>query len=201
MNSYKTIQGISIGEYKDKGSKFIGYAIPVNTEQQIKEEQQKIRAEHPKARHHCFAFRLGFDGTLYRANDDGEPSGTGGRPILAQIDSFGVTNVLVIVVRYFGGTLLGIPGLINAYKLSTETVITAAEIVEKTFNDVYKVQFDYLQMNEVMKLVKDQNLSVLHQNFDLNCVLTISIRKTQVDSLVQKFGKISNVKLSWLYSD
>lgn len=199
-DTYKTISQPAEGLFRDKGSKFLAYAYPINNEAQIKPLIAQLKSQHPSANHHCWAARLGSDQSGHRFNDDGEPAGSAGRPILNTILSKGLNNILVVVVRYFGGTLLGIPGLISAYKSSTEAVIAAAEIVEKTFDDVYEVKFDYAQMNEVMKLVKDQNLLVLHQNFDLTCVLNISIRKTQVDSLVQRFGKISNVKLNWLYS-
>lgn len=200
-DTYKTISQPAEGIFRDKGSKFLAYAYPISNEGQIKPIIAQLKSLHPSANHHCWAARLGSDQSGHRFNDDGEPAGSAGRPILNIILSKGLNNILVVVVRYFGGTLLGIPGLINAYKASTEAAIAAAEVVQKTFNDIYEVKFDYPQMNEVMKLVKDQNLLVLHQNFDLTCALNISIRKTQVDSLVQKFCKLSNVNLTWLYSN
>ena len=154
-DTYKTITGPAEGIFRDKGSKFIAYAYPVTSDDDIKPIVQQLRAEHSKARHFCWALRLSPDRSLFRIQDDGEPSGTAGRPILNAMLSADITNTLIVVVRYFGGTLLGVPGLINAYKTAAAEAISAAEIVEKTVNDIYELKFDYLVMNDVMKLLKD----------------------------------------------
>ncbi|MFT7606590.1 MAG: putative YigZ family protein, partial [Saprospiraceae bacterium] len=146
IDLYKTIVAPSIGEFKDRGSKFIAYAYPVYTEEEWQEHLNTVKKEHFKARHHCFAFRIGLDKNNFRANDDGEPSGTAGRPILGQIDSFELTNVFVVVVRYFGGTKLGVSGLINAYKNATIDAFQQATIIEKTVEDIYKISFHYALM-------------------------------------------------------
>ncbi|WP_026898325.1 IMPACT family protein [Daejeonella oryzae] len=199
-DNYKTIASPSEGIFKDRGSKFIGYAFPVNSEQNIKALIQQLQTEHPKARHFCWALRISPDRSVFRLNDDGEPSGTAGRPILNTLLSNELTNILVVVVRYFGGTLLGVPGLINAYKTATLEAIHAAQIIEKTVNDVYLLKFNYLQLNEVMKLVKDENLTYQNQNFDTICSLEISVRKTQLNNLLLKLENISGLSYSYLGS-
>ena len=195
---YRTIDEPSEGIFRDKGSKFIAYAFPFKDENKIKEIIAELKALHPKARHHCWAYRLTPDRTIFRINDDGEPSGTAGRPILNVLLSMDVTNVMVVVVRYFGGTLLGVPGLINAYKTATQEALSNAEIVEKTVNDVYEVQFDYLQMNDIMKMVKELDLIVLGQEFDTNCKITLEIRKLQVNEVIGRLDKIEGVKINYL---
>ena len=152
-DTYKTIAKPSEGTFKDRGSKFIGYAYPVTSESEVKNILGLLRADHSKARHFCWALRLSPDRSVFRLNDDGEPSGTAGRPILNCLLSADVTNILIVVVRYFGGTLLGVPGLINAYKTAAQEAIKTAEVVEKTVNDIYRLKFEYLQMNEVMKII------------------------------------------------
>lgn len=183
-DTYKTISDGSIGEFKDRGSKFIAYAYPLSTEEDFTTVLDKVKKEHPKARHHCFAWRLGMDGNRYRANDDGEPSGTAGRPILGQIDSFGLTNVGVVVVRYFGGTLLGTSGLIEAYRESTAEAFRNAEIIEKIIEDVFIIEFEYDMMPQVMNAIKKLNINVLSQDFNEKGILKISIRQTEVDSKI-----------------
>ncbi len=178
-DSYHTISGPSTGEFRDRGSKFLAYAFPVNTETDWQQCLEQVKKEHPKARHYCYAYRLGMDANNFRANDDGEPSGTAGRPILGQIDSFGVTNVLVIVVRYFGGTLLGTSGLINAYKLSAQDALQQARVVEKILEDIVRVRFDYALMGEVMNAVKKMELSIVHQHFEETAYIDLAIRKTE----------------------
>lgn len=197
-DTYKTIEKPSEGLFKDKGSKFIGYAFPIQSEEEWKDRLQEVRAMHGKARHFCWAIRLTPDRTVFRVNDDGEPSGSAGKPILNTLLSYDVTQIGVVVVRYFGGTLLGVPGLINAYKMATKEALDAAEILEKTVNDIYQVQFDYLQMNEVMRIVKDEELKILNQVFDNECLLEFELRKNQVSQVVGKFEKLLGVKLKYL---
>jgi len=197
-DSYKTIESLSEGIFRDKGSKFIAYAYPIRSEEEVKPIITALRAEHAKARHFCYAYRLTPDRSVFRINDDGEPSGTAGRPILNCLLSEDVTNTLMAVVRYFGGTLLGVPGLINAYKTASIEALKAATIINKTVNDVYEVNFDYLQMNDVMKLVKEESIEVLAQQFDTQCVLKFEIRKTQLNQVLGKFDKIPGVKLKYL---
>lgn len=196
-DTYKTINKPSEGIFRDRGSKFIAYVFPIRSEDEIKDLLQTIRSEHPKARHYCWALRLSPDRSIFRLNDDGEPSGTAGRPILNTMLSFDITNVFAVVVRYFGGTLLGVPGLINAYKTATLEALNQATVIEKTVNDIYEVLFEYLNMNDVMRIVKEENLEVLNQNFDNNCSIEISIRKAQVNQVIGKLEKIDSIKLSF----
>jgi uncharacterized YigZ family protein len=198
-DTYRTIEKPSEGIFRDRGSKFLAYAFPVNTENELKNILSQLKAEHPKANHHCYALRLGIDRSVFRINDDGEPSGTAGRPILNTLLSRDLTNIVVIVVRYFGGTLLGVPGLINAYKSATEQALVQAVTIEKTVNDIYTIDFDYLLMNEVMKIIKDDNLTVINQVFDNNCSVQISIRKTYVNQILAKLSKV-NVIVKYDYS-
>jgi uncharacterized YigZ family protein len=197
---YKTISKPAEGIFKDKGSKFLGFAYPFTQEQDLKNIITNLKNEHSKARHFCFAYRLTADRSIFRINDDGEPSGTAGRPILNTLLSKDLTNILVVIVRYFGGTLLGVPGLINAYKKATEDTIEQAIIIEKTIQDIYQLSFDYLQMNEVMKLVKDDNLEVIDQNFDLNCKMKIAINQSELNKIIDKLEKIEALKSTYLYT-
>lgn len=185
-DTYRTIEDASEGIFRDKGSKFIAYAYPLTNEEQVKDIVFQLKKEHPKARHHCYAWRLSPDRNIFRINDDGEPSGTAGRPILNTLLSQDVTNILVVVVRYFGGTLLGVPGLINAYKTATEEALANAKIVEKTVNDIYSLSFDYLQMNNIMRIIKEEELNPTNQTFDLQCSMEISIRKSDLDKVLGK---------------
>lgn len=199
-DTYLTIEQPFEGVFRDKGSKFIGYAYPFKHEKDLKEIIAELKALHPKARHHCWAYRLGTDRSVFRINDDGEPSGTAGRPILNVLLSKNITNIIVVVVRYFGGTLLGVPGLINAYKTAAQEALLEAQIVEKTVNDVYYVGFDYLQMNDVMRVLKESEISILDQQFDNSCVITVEIRKNLVNQVLSKLNKIENAKVKYLYS-
>jgi len=199
-DTYKTIAAPVEGIFRDRGSKFLAFAYPIQSENQIKEIVARLKTEHPKARHHCWAMRLSIDRSVFKLNDDGEPSGTAGRPILNTLLSRDITNVLVVVVRYFGGTLLGVPGLINAYKTATEDALANALVIEKTVNDIYTISFDYLQMNDVMRLVKDADLQIIEQQFDNNCSIQVSIRKTQVNTVLAKLDKITGVKAKYDYS-
>lgn len=197
-DSYRSIKSPSEGLFKDRGSKFISFAYPVQNEEDIKSHLQDLRKLHHTARHHCFAFRLGADKLQFRANDDGEPANTGGKPILGQIQSRDLTNVLVVVVRYFGGTLLGVSGLINAYRQAAADALDHATIEELTVNEIYSVQFGYGAMNEVMKLVKQENLHLLRKEFNEPCELEFSIRKQQADKVVEEFKKLDKVTIRYL---
>ena len=199
-DTYLTIEEPSEGLFRDKGSKFVAYAYPIKEEATLKDILVELKTLHPKARHHCWAYRLTPDRSVFRLNDDGEPSGTAGRPILNMLLSKDVTNVLVVVVRYFGGTLLGVPGLINAYKTATQEALQAAKIVEKTVNDIYRVTFDYVQMNDVMRLVKEENLPILKQAFDNDCFMDVEVRKLRVSQVVGKLDKIAGVQYAYLYT-
>jgi len=199
-DTYRTIEKPVEGIFRDRGSKFLAYAFPITGDSEIKAILAQLKNEHPKANHHCWAMRLGIDRSVFRINDDGEPSGTAGRPILNTLLSKDITNVLVVVVRYFGGTLLGVPGLINAYKTATEEALKAAVIIEKTVNDIYKIEFDYLLMNDVMRIIKEDNLIVLNQSFDTNCSIEISIRKTQVNQTISKLNKLSGLVIKYINS-
>jgi uncharacterized YigZ family protein len=194
-DTYRTIDHPAEGIFRDRGSKFLAFAYPLNTEGDLKNILAQLKSSHPKANHHCWAFRLGIDRSIFRLNDDGEPSGTAGRPILNTLLSKDLTNIVVVVVRYFGGTLLGVPGLINAYKQATEDAISNAVVIHKTVNDVYAIQFDYMQMNEVMKIVKEEGLEVVVQHFDTECSISVSVRKSILNAVLQRFEKITGVKL------
>lgn len=175
-DTYLTLSAPAHGLYKEKGSKFLSFAYPVETEQEIKEIIEKLRKEYYDARHHCYAYVLGYRQEVYRANDDGEPSSTAGKPIHGQILSYGLTNVLVVVVRYFGGTKLGTSGLINAYKTATDDALAQAKTVEKTVMRSYELRFPYEQMNQVMRIVKDLRLQVLGQEADSECRMRVAVR-------------------------
>ncbi|MDO9613717.1 MAG: YigZ family protein [Bacteroidota bacterium] len=194
-DTYKTIEKPSEGLFKDKGSKFISFAFPVNSEDEIKDIVQSIKKEHHSARHHCYAWRLGADHLHFRANDDGEPSSTAGKPILGQIQSFDLTNILIVVVRYFGGTLLGVSGLINAYRSAALDAINQAEIVEKLVEKWILVEFDYGAMNEVMKVFKDEKLPQIDPLFDLKCIIKTHIRNSELNRIEDTLQKIEGVKV------
>lgn len=190
MDTFKSIAAPSEGLFKDNGSRFIALAYPVESEAQVKEIVSSLKKEYHDARHHCYAYRLGHRGDVFRANDDGEPSGSAGRPILGQIDSAGLSDVLVVVVRYFGGIKLGIPGLIRAYKTSTSDALASAQVIEKTACRCFRLHFGYLSMNDVMKLVKDMSLAVTAQDFGMECVLDLRVRLDSVDDFLERAGKI-----------
>lgn len=175
-DTYRSIARRSEGLFKDNGSRFIAMAYPVETEEEVKEIVSSIRKEYHDARHHCYAYRLGLDGELFRANDDGEPSGSAGRPILGQIDSLALSDVLVVVVRYFGGIKLGIPGLIRAYKTSTSDALHNNEIVEKVAGKQYLLRFDYLSMNAVKKVLKDMDIPTSNEQYAAECSLQARVR-------------------------
>jgi Uncharacterized conserved protein len=178
---YKSIGSLSKGLYKDNGSKFLSFAYPVETEDQVKAILSDIKKEYFDARHHCYAYRLGYQGDKWRINDDGEPSSTAGKPIFGQIVSNGLSDILVVVVRYFGGIKLGVPGLIKAYKTATSEALSCAKIVEKIAGEYFTVRFGYLQMNDVMKVLKDMDIVPLSQSFDNECSIDVRVRLTRVE--------------------
>lgn len=198
-DTYQTLAAAAFGDFRDRASKFLAYAYPVYTEDEWQAALQEVKKLHPKARHFCYAYRLGLDNQQFRANDDGEPSGTAGRPILGQIDSFQLTNVIVIVVRYFGGTKLGTSGLINAYRQATIEAFNDATIIEKTVEDVFRIRFDYAIMSDVMNAVKQLNLSILEQVFEETAHLDFAIRQSEKeDCLTQLRAKIAKVRIEEL---
>ncbi len=192
-DSYQTIANPVEGFFKDKGSKFFCFAYPVLTEGDVKEHLLALRELHPKAVHHCYAYRFGLDRMVYRMSDDGEPSGTAGRPILNTLYSRDVTNILVVVVRYFGGTLLGVPGLINAYKTATENALDEAEIVVRHFVNHYELGFAYIQMNDVMRIVKEMELPILDQVFEMECKMVVEVRTSQTERFISRCEKIEGL--------
>jgi uncharacterized YigZ family protein len=187
---YKTIATPATGVFKDKGSKFLSFAFPVEAEEQTKEQVRKIKKEYFDARHHCFAYRIGANGEQWRANDDGEPSSAGGKPILGQLLSRELTNVLVVVVRYFGGTLLGIPGLINAYRSAAADALDNAQIVKKTMQEIITVTFPYHHLNAMMKLLKEEQAEIRAQQCDTECAFEIAVPLQRKEKFLQKAGKI-----------
>ena len=193
---YSTIEKSAIAEFKDRGSKFLAYSYPVESVDACKKIIAGLKKEHPKAVHFCVAYRIGVEGNLFRASDDGEPAGSAGRPILGQIDSKELTNLMVVVVRYFGGTLLGVPGLINAYKTATTLALQLAPIVQKPIELQYELNFDYHQMNEVMMIVKQYNCSVAEQAAQLFVQLKIGIPKARLEEALNKFNDLREVKLT-----
>jgi uncharacterized YigZ family protein len=190
---FYTIDKPSFAEFKDRGSKFLAFAYPVDSVDAFKAHLQNLKKEHPKAVHHCFAYRLGLDKNNFRVNDDGEPSGSAGRPILGQIDSKELTNVAVIVVRYFGGTLLGVPGLINAYKTATAMALQLTPIVQRPVLVNYQLQFDYTRQNDVMIILKQYNCSVIKQEQQLFCIVDVGVPRSRVDEVEYKLKDLHAV--------
>jgi uncharacterized YigZ family protein len=197
-DSYQTILTPTEGIFRDRGSKFIAYAFPVKTEEEVKNFLQQIKKDHPTARHYCYAYRFGLDKTVFRVNDDGEPSGSAGRPILNVLFSKEITNIFVVVVRYFGGTLLGVPGLINAYKQATIEALTMADVVNRTVNDVYKLSFDYVQMNDIMKILKDDDIKIINQAFDNACTIEFELKKSSVNRILGKLDNLKDITVLYL---
>ena len=192
---YNTIERPATAEFKDRGSKFLAYAYPVQSIEEFKIRLADLKKEHPKAVHHCFAYRLGTDKNNFRVSDDGEPSGTAGRPILGQIDSKELTNVVIIVVRYFGGTLLGVPGLINAYKTSASMVLQTAVIIQKPVYINYRLEFNYELMNDVMRIIKQCNCEVLKNEAQLFCLVEIGIPKNRLSEVLEKINDLRTVNI------
>ncbi|MCG6187632.1 IMPACT family protein [Maribellus maritimus] len=194
-DTYKTIGNSNEGYFKDKGSKFLSYAFPVHSEEEIKEHLNRLKKEHHSARHHCYAWRLGTEEITFRANDDGEPSSTAGKPILGQLQSFEVTNILIVVVRYFGGTLLGVSGLINAYKSAAADVLSKTKIVTKTIERRYQLHFNYPVLNDVMNIIKQENFTILNTKFEIDCLLDFSVRKSEAEKAEQIFRNFYGVEI------
>ncbi|MFT3844601.1 MAG: YigZ family protein [Lacibacter sp.] len=192
---YNTISQPVVAEFKDRGSRFLAYAFPLVSVEEFKEKLKQLKEEHHKAVHHCFAYRLGTDGNTFRVSDDGEPSGSAGKPILGQIDSKELTDVLVVVVRYFGGTLLGIPGLINAYKTATSLALQTTPIIQKQVEVIYKLHFDYTKMNDVMMILKQYNCSVLKQETTLFCDIETGIPKNRLEEVLYRFKDLHTVEI------
>ena len=194
-DTYSSIASRSDGLFKDNGSRFIAQAYPVETEEQVKDIVERLRKEYHDARHHCFAYRLGLDGGRWRASDDGEPSGSAGRPILGQIDSAGLSDVLVVVIRYFGGIKLGIPGLIRAYKTSTADALSQATVVEKVAGKDFRVSFPYLSMNAVMKMAKDLSLPQSGQSFAEQCGMVLRVRLSSEADFLERASHIDGLSV------
>ena len=192
---YNTIEKPSVAEFKDRGSKFIAYAYPISGISNFKERLAALKKEHPKAAHHCFAYRIGTDGNNFRVSDDGEPSGSAGRPILGQIDSKQVTNVVIIVVRYFGGTLLGVPGLIHSYKTATALAFDENSIIQQPILINCRLQFDYTQMNDVMKIVKQYGCVIQKQETQLFCSLELGVPKNRLEEVLNKMKDLRGVEV------
>ena len=197
-DTYQTIKTAGEAIYTEKRSKFLAFAHHVKNEAEVKELTAQYKKKYYDARHVCYAYALGYKGETTRANDDGEPSGTAGKPILNQILSKDVTNVCVVVVRYFGGIKLGVPGLINAYKTAAREALDNATIIEKTIDEVYSVVFDYPLMNEVMRVLKDEGIEQQNPRFELNCYLEISVRKKDADRVVEKLKRLYGVDVCYL---
>ncbi|WP_397362490.1 IMPACT family protein [Olleya sp. R77988] len=195
-DAYKTItQPSEEVLFKDKNSKFFGYAFPVTNEDDVKSYLEILKKQHHQARHWCYAYQIGTETIAYRANDDGEPSNSAGMPIYGQIQSFGLTNVLIVVVRYFGGVKLGVGGLINAYRTGAQLAIEASNIVERTINIDYLITCEYDLMNKVMRVIKEKNLNIVHQKLELDCQITISVRKKDAENIYSVFESIYKVQI------
>lgn len=197
-DTYRTIKGPSEGLYKEKGSKFLAFAYPVRSIEEVKSHLDKLRKDYFDARHHCYAYILGATKEAWRANDDGEPSGTGGRPIYGQLLSADLTDTLIVVVRYFGGILLGASGLANAYKVAARDAIEHAEIIEKTIDIRYRLHFEYALMNDVMRIIKEFGLTPQNQDFNLDCRLDVEVRQSQSVRFYDAIINLRAVKIETL---
>ena len=195
ITTYRTLKSPIQAEIKDKGSRFLAFAYPVQTAEQVKKHVDDLRQEHHKARHWCYAYRLGVDGNQFRANDDGEPSGSAGRPILGQIDSFELTDVLVVVVRYFGGTLLGVPGLIHAYKTSTQMALENAQIIEKNIEKTVRIRCEYPYLNEAIRIAKNHQAEIIEQDLQLDCRLTVRIPLANAEACLAAWAQTQQIEL------
>ena len=198
-DTYKTIANPSSEIlFKEKNSKFFGYAFPVTTEEEIKNQLEKLRKQNQGAVHFCFAFQLGTEKVTFRANDDGEPSNSAGIPIYGQIQSFGLTNILVVIVRYFGGVKLGVGGLIVAYKTAAQMTLEHAEIIEKTINIHFQINFEYKNMNKVMRIIKEKNLEITSQSMNESCEIAITTRKKNAENIFDIFNNMFEIKIEKL---
>jgi len=197
-DSYITIKSSSEGIYKEKGSRFMAFAFPVSNQEEIKPIIDKIRKEHHEARHHCYAYMIGPERMTWRVNDDGEPSGTAGRPILGQINSFGLTNILIVVSRYFGGTLLGVSGLINAYRSASADAIKNGEIIECTMQEFYEITYQYISMNAVMTILKEEDIAQSDQSFDLECRIKLNFRASEKEKILNRLSRIEGLKYRYI---
>lgn len=195
-DSYKTIDTAAEGFFKDKGSKFHSFAVPVKNEDEIKEIILRLKKEHHSARHHCYAWRLGTEEVTYRANDDGEPSSTAGKPILGQLQRLDLTNIIIVVVRYFGGTLLGTGGLINAYRTAAANALQHAKIKTKIISQYFQLDFTYNEMNDVMLIVKQENLNIITTKFEEKCSLIFSVRKSEAKRIEKIFSNFYGVQIT-----
>lgn len=195
-DTYLTISDEAEGLYKEKGSKFLSFAFPVSNEEEVKEKLELLRKKFYDARHHCYAYVLGKDKEIFRANDDGEPNHSAGDPILGQIRSNQLTNVLIVVVRYFGGVKLGVGGLISAYRTAAAAAISNNVIVEAIVKHKVKLQFDYLSINDVMKIIKDYDLEIINQQFDNDCKISLLVREGLMDEVISKFENLEGVEFS-----
>ena len=198
MDHFFTINKPAEAEFKDRGSTFIAYAFPIGISDDFKHHLKELKKTHPKAAHHCFAYRIGLDGNNFRVSDDGEPAGTAGKPILAQIDTRNLTNILVVVVRYFGGTLLGIPGLINAYRTTTALALQLTPNIKRQVEITHKLNFAYTNMNEVMTIIKQFNCTIIHQEMQLFCTATIGVPKKNLAEVLNAFKQLYEVEVERL---
>jgi uncharacterized YigZ family protein len=198
FDTYKTIASPSQGIYKEKGSRFVSVAIPVSDQEEVKHIIEHIRKEHHDARHHCYAYMIGHEKNIWRVNDDGEPSGTAGRPILGQINSYGLTNIIIVVSRYFGGTLLGVSGLTNAYRSAASFAIQNAELAEKTLHHYYEITYPYVSMNDVMRILKEENIGQSHQSFDLKCRILLDFRVSTKDKVLNRLSRIDGLNYNYI---
>lgn len=196
-DTYKTIEKASEPIlYKDRNSKFFGYAFPVSSEEDVKNYLENLKKEHHAARHCCYAYQLGIETILYRANDDGEPNNSAGMPIYGQIQSFELTNILIVVVRYFGGVKLGVGGLINAYKTAAQMILEQSKIVRKTINVDFLIRFDYKNMNTVMRIIKEKQLNMINQTLEMDCQIIISVRKKEAQRVFESFNKLYEITIT-----
>jgi uncharacterized YigZ family protein len=196
--NYKTISSLSKGSYKEKGSRFLAYAYPVSNQEEIRQILETLRRDFHDARHHCYAYVIGHDRSQWRVNDDGEPSGTAGRPILGQINSAELTNILIVVIRYFGGTLLGVSGLINAYKTAAADAIENAVKEERFLHAYYEIRFSYETLNDVMKILKEENAGQAEQKFDLDCNMIVDFKVSSADRILGRIGRIKGLEFRFI---
>ncbi len=193
--SYKTVRSVGESEFKDRGSKFLGYCVEVEHQEAIKEVLKRIKEQHPKANHYCYAWRLGTEGIAFRSSDNGEPSGSAGRPIMRQIDAAGLTNVIVVVVRYFGGTLLGLPGLVYAYKTAAEACLSNVPKVRRELSTSLKISFGYEQMDQIMKLTKEMKIRIVEKEMQLFCLFELKVPLRRVEEFKNQLERLSGVEL------